>query len=91
MTGRLQNESGVIHVVAERVEDLTPMLRRLSQDNGCVDALARADAVKHSTSPDPRRYPRAGDALVTLFKDAPALAGELGFPASVMPKGRNFH
>jgi hypothetical protein len=63
----------------------------LSQDNGCVEALARADAVKHSTSPDSRRHPRAGDALVTLFRDEPALADQLGFPASVMPKGRNFH
>jgi len=45
VTGKLQSESGVIHVVAERVEDLTPLLRRLSQDHGCVEALARADAV----------------------------------------------
>jgi error-prone DNA polymerase len=90
VTGKLQNESGVIHVVAERVEDLTALLRRLSADHGCVEALARADAVKHPAAPDPHRHPRAGDALVTLFKDEPALAGELGF-ASVMPKGRNFH
>jgi error-prone DNA polymerase len=93
VTGKLQSESGVIHVVAERVEDLTPLLRRLSQDHGCVEALARADAVKHPGGPDPResRHPRAGDALVTLFKDEPALAVELGFTAGVMPKGRNFH
>ena len=92
VTGKLQNESGVIHVVAERVEDLTALLRRLSQDHGCVEALARADAVKHPAAPDPHphRHPRAGDALVTLFKDEPALAGQLGF-ANVMPKGRNFH
>jgi error-prone DNA polymerase len=93
VTGKLQNESGVIHVVAERVEDLTPLLRRLSQEHGCVAALARADAVKHPAAPDPHphRHPRAGDALVTLFKDEPALAGQLGFAAGVMPKGRNFH
>ncbi len=93
VTGKLQNESGVIHVVAERVEDLTALLRRLSQDHGCVEALARADAVKHPAAPDPHphRHPRAGDALVTLFKDEPALAGQLGFAAGVMPKGRNFH
>ena len=30
VTGRLQNEAGVIHVVAERMEDLTPMLNALS-------------------------------------------------------------
>jgi error-prone DNA polymerase len=95
VTGKLQSESGVIHVVAERVEDLTPLLRRLSQsqDTGCVEALARADAVKHPAAPDPHphRHPRAGDALVTLFRDEPALADQLGFSAGVMPKGRNFH
>ena len=93
VTGKLQNESGVIHVVAERVEDLTALLRRLSQDHGCVEALARADAVKHPAAPDPHphRHPRAGDALVTLFRDEPALADQLGFTANVMPKGRNFH
>jgi error-prone DNA polymerase len=93
VTGKLQSESGVIHVVAERVEDLTPLLRRLSQDHGCVEALARADAIKHPAAPDPHphRHPRAGDALVTLFRDEPALAGQLGFTADVMPKGRNFH
>jgi error-prone DNA polymerase len=94
VTGKLQNESGVIHVVAERVEDLTALLRRLSQDHGCVEDLARADAVKHPSPPDPRdlnRHPRVGDALVTLFRDEPALAGELGLTTQVMPKGRNFH
>jgi error-prone DNA polymerase len=91
VTGKLQSESGVIHVVAERLEDLTALLRRLSQDHGCVESLARADAVKHSSPPDLRRHPRVGDTLVTLFRDEPALAGELGLTAEVMPKGRNFH
>jgi error-prone DNA polymerase len=94
VTGKLQNESGVIHVVAERLEDLTPLLRRLSADHGCVEGLARADAVKHPSPPDPRelhRHPRVGDTLVTLFRDQPALAGELGLTAEVLPKGRNFH
>ena len=92
VTGKLQNESGVIHVVAERVEDLTPLLRRLSQDHGCVEALARADAVKHPAAPDPHphRHPRAGDALVTLFKDEPALAGQLGFAAGRHAEGPEF-
>jgi error-prone DNA polymerase len=31
VTGKLQRESGVIHVVAERFEDLTPMLRHLNE------------------------------------------------------------
>jgi error-prone DNA polymerase len=93
VTGKLQNESGVIHVVAERIEDLTPLLSRLSQDTSCVEGLARADVKYSNGAPDshPHRHPRAGDALVTLFRDQPALAGELGLTAEVMPKGRNFH
>jgi error-prone DNA polymerase len=48
VTGKLQNEFGVIHVVAERLDDLTSLLRRLAEDTGCVEALAKADQVKHS-------------------------------------------
>ena len=47
VTGKLQNESNVIHVVAERMDDLTPLLARLSEDHGCVETIARGDAVKH--------------------------------------------
>src|SRR4029077_3806580 len=34
VTGALQNASGVIHVVMEKIEDLTPLLRRLSDAHG---------------------------------------------------------
>src|SRR5262249_33304455 len=34
VTGRVQSESGVIHIVADRVDDLSPLLRRLSEDPG---------------------------------------------------------
>jgi len=46
VTGRVQSESGVIHVVAERLDDLTPMLAALSKDAGDLEALARADEVR---------------------------------------------
>jgi error-prone DNA polymerase len=98
VTGKLQNESGVIHIVAERMEDLSPLLRRLSQDSSLARTLARADAVPrgddfsraHVERP---RHPRAGDALVTFFKDKDARIEHLGTTdaAAVMPKGRNFH
>ena len=98
VTGELQNESNVIHVVAERMDDLTPLLSRLSEEHGCVDITARADAVKHPNHERPRhKHPRSGDALVTLFREEPALARDLGLDpglaatAQVMPKGRNFH
>src|SRR5262249_4062967 len=44
VTGKLQNEFGVIHVIAERLDDLTPLLRQLAHDTGCVEALAHGDA-----------------------------------------------
>src|SRR5207248_9662407 len=37
ITGELQNESGVIHVVARHLEDLSPLLRRLSENPACVE------------------------------------------------------
>ena len=46
MTGKLQNEQGVIHVVADRMEDLTPMLGLLSEAGATIDPSARADEVK---------------------------------------------
>ena len=74
VTGKLQNAENVIHVVAEEVEDLTPLLRYLSEDATAAPVIRR-------------RHPRAGDALVTLFREQPAPAG----PEEAIPKGRNFH
>lgn len=41
VTGRLQREAGVVHVVAEMIEDLSPMLDRLLQPDFRTD-IARA-------------------------------------------------
>jgi error-prone DNA polymerase len=82
VTGPVQNASGVIHVVAERIDDLTPLLRRLSEDH-CVDAPAHAEEDRPVI--ERHRHPRAGDSLVALLKETPAQI------ARVMPKGRNFH
>jgi len=88
VTGPIQNASGVIHVVAEDVRDLTPLLRGLAQEHGPVQALANADELRQP--PERHRHPRAGDALVTGLKETRrALAGAQ--VAKVMPKGRNFH
>jgi len=40
VTGEVQQESGVIHVVAWRIEDLTPLLARLTEDEN-IDSRAR--------------------------------------------------
>ncbi|MFZ5691778.1 MAG: error-prone DNA polymerase [Pseudomonadota bacterium] len=98
VTGKLQNEKGVIHVVADRIEDLTPLLRRLSEHGASIESLARCDEVKR---PEPGNrsaknlakgaHPRRGDALVRLLREQPELADELIATHRVMPKGRNFH
>jgi error-prone DNA polymerase len=41
VTGMLQNEKGVIHVVADRIDDLSHLLRRLSEDPP-AEALAES-------------------------------------------------
>ncbi|TMI99677.1 MAG: error-prone DNA polymerase [Alphaproteobacteria bacterium] len=90
VTGPLQSASGVIHVVMERIEDLTPLLRRLSDAHGAVDIRAHADQARRPII-ERHRHPRAGDSLVTLLKDAPDLGELAAQTAEVMPKGRNFH
>ena len=46
VTGKLQSEQGVIHIVAERMNDLTPMLGLLSEAGHTIGALAHADEVR---------------------------------------------
>ena len=46
VTGKLQSEQGVIHIVAERMHDLTPMLGLLSEAGQTISALAHADEVR---------------------------------------------
>jgi error-prone DNA polymerase len=90
VTGPLQNASGVIHVVMERIEDLTPLLRRLSDAHGSLDIRAHADQARRPIV-ERHRHPRTGDSLVTLLKEAPDLGELAAQTAEVMPKGRNFH
>ncbi len=92
VTGKLQNASGVIHVVADEIEDLTHLLKLLSKDGAKIAAAAPAGEGKRPISVR-QRHPRMGDALVTAFKDK-VFADELGSGGdahAVMPKGRNFH
>ncbi|MBI1186123.1 MAG: DNA polymerase III subunit alpha [Alphaproteobacteria bacterium] len=74
--GRVQSESGVIHVVAERLIDYTPLLSQLSAAT-LKEVVARADEVRRSGS----------DARVRVKERAEDLARAHG----AMPKGRNFH
>jgi error-prone DNA polymerase len=84
-TGRVQAEAGVIHVVAERLDDLTPLLARLSEDAPPPEPLARADAVKHPQHPhaEDRCSPRAGGRAPTRHPrhEAARIAADLGVHA----------
>jgi DNA polymerase III alpha subunit len=86
LTGKVQSESGVIHVIADRIDDLTPMLAALSADADDFSVLSRADEVARPPGDDHRqkgahRHPRN----VRFFEEEAKAAHE------VMPKGRNFH
>ena len=97
VSGVLQNEKGVIHVVADRFEDLTSLLARLS-DFEVVEGGAQRPPQANR-----QRHPRTGDTLVTLFRNGGQAAQDLGLEQpqeaaravgtvhAVMPKGRNFH
>ena len=97
-TGRVQIEAGVIHIVMERAEDLTPLLSLLSGHNGQVSggeisgaeisSFAHVDEVRRPNERD-SRAPRE-KIQPNLFADAPSSpsAAEL---RRVLPKGRNFH
>jgi error-prone DNA polymerase len=77
VVGKLQRESGIVHVVADHLADLSPMLSTLAHIDGAEEpaaavfsgAIARADEVKR-----PGRDPRDPDVA-----------------RRVMPRGRNFH
>jgi error-prone DNA polymerase len=76
--GELQSESGVIHVIADHIEDLTPLLDELSTDTTPFRPESRADEVARPTPPA-GTYPGAN-----LYKHPRDVR-------TVLPKGRNFH
>jgi error-prone DNA polymerase len=74
--GVVQNESDVVHVIAERLSDYSPLLAKLSQDD-FVSTPAHADELRRPGR-DSRVHPRN-------------VRHDLAAAQSVMPKGRNFH
>jgi error-prone DNA polymerase len=96
VTGLLQNEKGVIHIVADHFEDLTFLLGRLSEHGARIDPAMPPDEIRRPPI-SRQRHPRSGDALVTMFREGhsveelAATPGAARQTASVMPKGRNFH
>lgn len=96
LTGKLQSEYGVIHVVADKIEDRTDLLSRLADDASPApieSQLSRADELKRP-QPDPRekridakisRQRRMGDAgqvASSASQDLPLFsAADLDVPA----------
>ncbi|WP_112324119.1 error-prone DNA polymerase [Oceanibium sediminis] len=92
--GKLQSQEGVIHVVAERLVDLTPLMQQISDQDLGNGALANADEVRRPVD-DQRMKPKPGGSLARLLAEVPELRQDLNAKAahagSALPKGRNFH
>jgi error-prone DNA polymerase len=93
VTGKLQSEQGVIHIVAERMHDLTPMLGLLSEAGQTISALAPADEVRRPQMTMAQK--RQGSRFAQPPRlDTPSLP--LSKPietvniVEAMPAGRNF-
>ena len=84
VTGEVQQESNVIHVVASRLDDLTRLLARLTEDAPPIQSLARADAVKrpHDEDIDSRARGRRNPPRIAAPAQLPDLvASDLDVPA----------
>ncbi|KGF67636.1 DNA polymerase [Hoeflea sp. BAL378] len=94
--GRLQNEDGVIHVVAEYLEDLTPMMAQISDMAGAMGGLANADEVRRPVAESRARDRKPAARIARLIRDAPELRSDFEDLARAraagraLPKGRNF-
>jgi DNA polymerase III alpha subunit len=83
VTGELQQESGVIHVVAEKLLDLTPLLASLTESAPPPQSLARADAVKrpHDENVDSRARARRTPRITAPTELPDLIASDLDVPA----------
>ncbi len=77
--GYVQNESGVLHVIARRIMDYSPLLAKLSNAE-FTSTVTNADEVKRPVEADSRQHPRNVRHKLNVEP-----------VARVMPKGRNFH
>jgi error-prone DNA polymerase len=83
VSGQVQSESGVIHVVAAQLEDLTPWLAQLAEHGADIASLARADEVRRPTE-DHREARVSGGRqgrLARLLQEMPELAADLDVTA----------
>jgi DNA polymerase III alpha subunit len=82
VAGRVQEESGVIHVVADELEDLTMLLARLADQGANIDSLTRADEVRRPVEDQREARVLGGrNRLLRLMREMPELAADLDVPA----------
>ncbi len=94
VAGRVQSEAGVIHVIAERMQDLTPMLGQLSDEGREIEALIPSDEARRPQLSMAQKRQGNRFAQVQLFADsrlAPPPAQEEREIRRALPAGRNFH
>ncbi|RWC25477.1 MAG: DNA polymerase III subunit alpha [Mesorhizobium sp.] len=85
VTGKLQSESGVVHIVAEKIEDLTPWLTVLLEK--VSEAAPVVVGSPERTAGGPDRSSQAATGNAPIRQDIATLSEEA---ERVMPKGRNF-
>jgi DNA polymerase III alpha subunit len=83
VSGRVQSESGVIHVVADELEDLTALLAQLAEHGADIDGLARCDEVRRPIEEMREARAQGGreSRLVKLMREMPELAADLDVTA----------
>ncbi len=93
VTGRVQSESSVIHVVAERAEDLTPLLGVLRHEaEKGRELTSSCKVIGKQARPRPQQTQQHEPVAQTLFP-IETLSVEAKATAAlrhVLPKGRNF-
>ncbi len=82
VAGHVQEESGVIHVIADELEDLTLLLGRLVEQGADIDSLARADEVRRPIEDQREAHALGGrNRLLRLMREMPELIGDLDVTA----------
>jgi error-prone DNA polymerase len=90
--GRLQSESGVIHIVAEKIEDLSSWLGELTEEaRGATTPENRTDTVHQNILKRSDSRSRLLNRAAEFLNSSPSYENLSEKTESVMPKGRNFH
>jgi error-prone DNA polymerase len=88
--GPVQKEGDVIHVIAERVHDWTPLLAKLSSAGAELDPSGPTDEPRRGGEGDARQLVRPKPEGARHPRNV-RINLDVSAAAEVMPKGRNFH